>query len=124
MPAGSGTILSSPAGLRSSSSGSLTERRFVEDDRLAVDAGGVEVVEREREPAEVSAAERRREVDAVGDLLGALDDACEGADHDVGDAPALERGQDRVRVERRLPRPSAAACSRLEQPLHAPLGRE
>ncbi len=58
-----------------------------------------------------------------------LDDAGEGADHDVADTLALERAEDRVRVERgglatslpSAPCP-ATCCPALQQPLHAPLG--
>ena len=43
----------------------LTDGRFVEGDRLLVDAGSVEVFERECEAAEVLGADRGSEVDAV-----------------------------------------------------------
>src|SRR5918994_266130 len=71
----------------------------VERRPLAVREAGIEVVERESEPAQVLVPQRGCEVEAVGGLFGAMKHACEATDQDVADALALERGQDRVRVE-------------------------
>ena len=67
-----------------------------------VETLGAEVVEGECEPAQVLGAQGGSEVEAVGELLGALDHAGEAADQDVGDSLAIECGQDRVGVERWL----------------------
>ena len=83
---------------------------------MAVGPSSVEIVESQREPAEVAAADGRRDVDAVGCLLCTLDDACNGADDDVGRVPALQGRQDHERVERTVRR------GRFESSLHAALG--
>jgi hypothetical protein len=75
----------------------------VEPRPLAVGKAGVEVVEREPEPTQVLGPQRGAEVEAFGEFLRALDDAREAADQDIGDALALERGQERVGVERLRP---------------------
>src|SRR4051794_21647662 len=59
--------------------------------RLAVRAASVEVDESEGEPLEIALAHRRHDVESGGEFVRALDHAPEGTDHDVGDAPAVER---------------------------------
>ena len=74
----------------------------------AVRSARVQVVERELEPAQVLLPHRRDDVEAVCQLVGAVEDPAEAADDDVGHPLPLERLQERVRIEVDR-RPSAAA---------------
>src|SRR6266545_679824 len=72
------------------------ERRFA-----SIGSAGAELGEGCLEAAEVLLAGGGDDVDAAGDLVGALDDAREGAHDDVRDPMAVERGQQSPRVEAR-----------------------
>ena len=85
----------------------------VEGGFASVGAAGAEVGEGGVEAAQVLLAGGGDDVDAAGDLVGALDDAGEGADDDVGDPVAVERCEQpaRVEVRRRLRHRPAPARS-------------
>ena len=68
---------------------------------LAVGAAGVQVVERLLEADEVLLAHRGGDVDPVGQLAGAVDDAGEGTDDDEVHVPRLERAEELVGGEYR-----------------------
>ena len=58
-----------------------------------------DLLERATEPAQALGVERGRDVEPVGHLGAAVHDPGEAADHDVAEPLAVERGEQRVRVE-------------------------
>lgn len=65
-----------------------------------VDAAGVQRLERLLQAAQVVRTQGGRDVEVICRLLGAVNDARERADDDIGDVRVLEFAQQHVRVER------------------------
>ena len=110
-----------PAGARSDRQ-RLALGQFGRLDSCERGARRVEVFQGAGEVAEVVLAQRGDDVEAAGELAAAVDHPGEAADHDVADAVALERLEQRVGIE---PRPLGRfVAETVEQGLQALLRRQ